>query len=56
MMFRVSRLEEEVVRKVSSGFLMLRLLFREEACEGDYVSIDLFLRYRNTFAICLGHN
>ena len=35
----------ERIREVTSGFLVLRLLFCEEASESDNVCIDLLLRY-----------
>lgn len=31
------------VRKVAGGFSVLGLLFREQSCEGDDVSVDILL-------------
>lgn len=32
-----------LLREITSGFLVLRLLFCEESCEGDDVCVDLLL-------------
>ena len=43
------------VREVPCGLLMLRLLFGEEAGEGDDVSVDFLLGYRLDLAVTLRH-
>ncbi len=43
------------VRKVSSSLLVLRLLFCQEACESDDISIDLLLYNRLHLAVQLRH-
>ena len=35
------------VRKISSGFFMLCLLFGEKASEGNNIIVDLFLSHRS---------
>ena len=43
------------VREVPCGLLMLRLLFGEEAGQGNDVGIDFLLGYGLDFAITLRH-
>lgn len=40
--------EGENVRKVTSGFRVLGLLFCEQSGEGDDVSVDILLSYRRS--------
>jgi len=57
MTFELKRLTRvgKDVRKVSSSLLVLRLLFCQEACESDNISIDLLLCNRLDLAVQLRH-